>query len=364
MSLNSSRHVLSALRRTCGRQRNFCSYEVAGQSKLTNEEVRKKRTQLFSKEKERQSALITRVEKIEVKYTGPLEQCTLVMNKNLSTPHDCARHIHESLVQRAVIAEVDGRSWDMCRPLTQDCELTFQFYRDRYPYFVNKAFWRTGSFLLGYIVEHAFKDNFYVQLHSWPQPQVRSGSFVYNIDLNIENWQPREDELDVLSGMGRRLTAAGHRFERLEVDASLALKIFEDNKYKVEQIPRIASMSATGNSVTLYRLLDHVDISSGPMIGSLDQIWRFKVVAVHPIETSLGVMYRFQGLAIPNEFTMSEFAFNVCCDRARKMNFTGLPRKHTATDGDVPDGIDSDDTQVSHDIIFEKPSPPTAFPSG
>ncbi|CAN8024878.1 unnamed protein product [Ixodes persulcatus] len=361
MPLNSSRHVLLALRRTCGRQKNFCSYVVAGQSKLTNEEVRKKRTQLFSKEKERQSALITRVEKIEVKYTGPLEQCTLVMNKNLSTPHDCARHIHESLVQRAVIAEVDGRSWDMCRPLTQDCELTFQFYRDRYPYF---AFWRTGSFLLGYIVEHAFKDNFYVQLHSWPQPQVRSGSFVYNIDLNIENWQPREDELDVLSGMGRRLTAGGHRFERLEVDASLALKIFEDNKYKVEQIPRIASMSATGNSVTLYRLLDHVDISSGPMIGSLDQIWRFKVVAVHPIETSLGVMYRFQGLAIPNEFSMSEFAFNVCCDRARKMNFTGLPRKHTAMDGDVPDGIDSDDTQVSHDIIFEKPSPPTAFPSG
>ncbi|EEC05162.1 39S ribosomal protein L39, putative, partial [Ixodes scapularis] len=291
-----------------------CSYVVAGQSKLTNEEVRKKRTQLFSKEKERQSALITRVEKIEVKYTGPLEQCTLVMNKNLSTPHDCARRKLSDLL----ISEISGQ-FCLIYPSNDSLYIGLCNILLNNACNVLQAFWRTGSFLLGYIVEHAFKDNFYVQLHSWPQPQVRSGSFVYNIDLNIENWQPREDELHVLSGMGRRLTAGGHRFERLEVDASLALKIFEDNKYKVEQIPRIASMSATGNSVTLYRLLDHVDISSGPMIGSLDQIWRFKVVAVHPIETSLGVMYRFQGLAIPNEFTMSEFAFNVCCDRARKM---------------------------------------------
>lgn len=201
-----------------------------GEKRLTNEEVRKKRNELFTQEKERQAALITRVEKIEVKCLGPMEQCTLMMNKGLSTPLDCARHIHENIVQRAAIAEVNGRSWDMCRPLSEDCELTFQFYKDENPHFANKAFWRTCSFLLGYIADRAFKDQFYVQLHSWPKPHVNSGSFVHNVGLDIENWQPRLDELRVLSRIGKKVIIAGNRFEQLEVDASLALKMFEDNK--------------------------------------------------------------------------------------------------------------------------------------
>uniref|UniRef100_L7LWJ4 Putative 39s ribosomal protein l39 n=1 Tax=Rhipicephalus pulchellus TaxID=72859 RepID=L7LWJ4_RHIPC len=333
MSLNSANRVIFLLRGVCSRHRSFCSSSVAtNESRLTNEAVRKKRDALFTAEKERQAALITRVEKIEVRYLGPMEDCTLIMNKGISTPHDCARHIHESLVQRAAIAEVDGEPWDMSRPLVQDCQLRLNFYKDPNPYFANKAFWRTGSFLLGYIVDRAFKDQFYVQLHSWPQPQVRSGSFVYNVDLGIENWEPRRDEMDVLSGMGRRLATKPHHFERLEVDASLALRMFEDNKYKAEQIPRIAAASPTGNTVTLYRLLDHVDISSGPMIGSLDHMSRFKVVAVYPMDTSIGLLYRFQGLAIPSSFSISEFAYNVCCERAQRMNYTGLPKTESEAD--------------------------------
>lgn len=313
-----------------------------GEKRLTNEEVRKKRNELFTQEKERQAALITRVEKIEVKCLGPMEQCTLMMNKGLSTPLDCARHIHENIVQRAAIAEVNGRSWDMCRPLSEDCELTFQFYKDENPHFANKAFWRTCSFLLGYIADRAFKDQFYVQLHSWPKPHVNSGSFVHNVGLDIENWQPRLDELRVLSRIGKKVIIAGNRFEQLEVDASLALKMFEDNKYKVEQIPDIASSSPTGSTVTLYRLLDHVDISSGPMVGCLDQIGPFRVVAVHPIDTSVGLLYRFQGIAIPRDFTMSSFAFDVCCERARKMNYSGLPRMLSDKDGDTSEESDNE----------------------
>uniref|UniRef100_A0A1E1X8C2 Large ribosomal subunit protein mL39 n=1 Tax=Amblyomma aureolatum TaxID=187763 RepID=A0A1E1X8C2_9ACAR len=330
MSINSSNRVLFFLRGACSRHRYFCSSSVTtSESRLINEAVGKKRDALFTAEKERQAALIARVEKIEVRYLGPMEDCTLIMNKGISTPHDCAKHIHESLVQRAAIAEVDGEPWDMSRPLVQDCQLRLNFYKDSNPYFANKAFWRTGSFLLGYIVERAFKDQFYVQLHSWPQPQVRSGSFVYNVDLGIENWEPRRDELDVLSGMGRRLAIKPHHFERLEVDASVALQMFEDNKYKAEQIPRIAAASPSGNTVTLYRLLDHVDISSGPMIGSLDHMGRFKVISVHAMDTSVGLLYRFQGLAIPTSFSISEFAYSICCERAQRMNYTGLPQSET-----------------------------------
>ncbi|KAL1439702.1 hypothetical protein MTO96_009570 [Rhipicephalus appendiculatus] len=185
MSLNSANRVIFLLR-------GFVPLQSPPMNHVSQmRQSGRRRDALFTAEKERQAALITRVEKIEVRYLGPMEDCTLIMNKGISTPHDCARHIHESLVQRAAIAEVDGEPWDMSRPLVQDCQLRLNFYKDPNPYFANKAFWRTGSFLLGYIVDRAFKDQFYVQLHSWPQPQVRSGSFVYNVDLGIENWEPR-----------------------------------------------------------------------------------------------------------------------------------------------------------------------------
>lgn len=58
---------------------------------LTNTAVKKKRSQLFTQEAQRQAALVTDVEKIEVKYEGHPENCTLIMNKSMSTPYNCAQ---------------------------------------------------------------------------------------------------------------------------------------------------------------------------------------------------------------------------------------------------------------------------------
>lgn len=47
--------------------------------------------ELFLLEKERQQESIGRIEKIQVNYNGPPENTTMVMNKNISTPYDCAK---------------------------------------------------------------------------------------------------------------------------------------------------------------------------------------------------------------------------------------------------------------------------------
>ena len=61
--------------------------------------ARSRRNQLFGQEKARQMALVTRVEKIEVQHVGPPENCTLLMNKDLSTPFNCAmRELFVSLL--------------------------------------------------------------------------------------------------------------------------------------------------------------------------------------------------------------------------------------------------------------------------
>lgn len=58
--------------------------------RLSNEEITRKRSELFGQEKARQMALINRIEKIEVHHKGAPENCTLLMNKGLSTPYNCA----------------------------------------------------------------------------------------------------------------------------------------------------------------------------------------------------------------------------------------------------------------------------------
>ena len=65
---------------------------------VTNASVREKRNALFEAEKQRQLSLLARIEKIEVQYKGQPEDCTLVMNKNLSTPFNCAMRKWISLV--------------------------------------------------------------------------------------------------------------------------------------------------------------------------------------------------------------------------------------------------------------------------
>ena len=67
-----------------------CTGFVHTEVPVSNSHVREKRNQLFEAEKQRQVSLIQRIEKIEVKYTGQPEDCTLIMNKNLSTPFNCA----------------------------------------------------------------------------------------------------------------------------------------------------------------------------------------------------------------------------------------------------------------------------------
>lgn len=51
----------------------------------------KEQNELFNAEQKWQKESIGRIEKIEVKYEGPPETKVMIMNKNISTPYDCAK---------------------------------------------------------------------------------------------------------------------------------------------------------------------------------------------------------------------------------------------------------------------------------
>lgn len=300
-------------------------------NKLCTEESRKKkiiigkRNQMFVKEQNRQKDLIPRAEKIQVHYKGAPEDVKLLLNKGMSTPFDIAQHITEDLVEQSALALVNGDIWDMGRPLEDDCTVELLHFYMEEPFHLNRAFWRSCSFLLGAALDSVFKEEVNVLLHSFPAPNVTTGSFIYDVDLNISEWSPTKEELMAISASMHRLSERGLPFERLVVDQTLAAEMFADNKYKAKQIPNIASKSKSGQSVTLYRVGDHVDISGGPMVGDTSFLGRrCTIAASHQINYDGVNLYRFQGVALPKAVFLSHFAFGVLEKRASKLNECNL----------------------------------------
>ena len=67
---------------------------------------------------------------------------------------------------------------------------------------------------------------------------------MYDVEIpSLSNWTPAKEELRVLSAEMVKLATKDYPLERLAVNEELASKIFEHNKYKLEQIPAMVEQS-------------------------------------------------------------------------------------------------------------------------
>lgn len=327
---------------------------------------------LFQKELDRQRAIIARINKIRVIIDStPGKDTELTLEQNISTPFDCANHIHNMLTTRSVVAEIlpiDSDTslssdidrieqhndsinqdteknqlvtttkqattrpvyWDMHRPLEKDCRLKFRHFSEPDVAEVNKIYWRSCSFVLGMAVRLAFKDEIKVLLHSWPKPNIKSGSFVYDLALNLDkSWEPGEKELRAFTKIMWNIKGAGLPFDRLQVDREMARKLFATNMFKLNQIDSILADNSNGGRVTVYRCGGLLDMSVGPMISNTSQIGRISLASVHPYETQSddfrGIFYRFQGVSVPQQLPLSSYLYqNILLNQARKLNKASL----------------------------------------
>lgn len=217
----------------------------------------------------------------------------------------------------------------------------------------SKAYWRSCSFLLGYLLETAFKDEHFIELCSFPPPIstlffhtlcwitldnlfwnsiVQSGSFIYDAKTSFSEWKPSKQELRCLSIAALKLASQKLNFERLQIPTELAEEMFKYNKYiytqifsfclcycvfnflfhcspkrtKLEQIPSIVSSSSSDGEkkcLTVYKLGDFVDISKGPMISNSSLVGRFEVAGVFSLDApnAGGQIQRIQGVSVPTQ---------------------------------------------------------------
>jgi len=249
------------------------------------------------------------------------------MNKSLSTPFNCAQHISSVLVDRSCLALLDGKEyWDMNRPLEKDCDLEFLHFMEEKCEQQNRAYWRTCSFLIGYLLETMFKSTFYIDLCSFPPPQFEYGSFVYDAKLNLGDWKPSFDDFRSMSVQAYKLRDMNLKFERLDVNQECAQEMFKYDQFKMLQIPQMMKKNPVNENeqpkLAVYRMGEqhHVDITRGPLISSTKQIGRFEFAAIHDIYCSSyeTTLQRVQALSIPAQLHLHYWTFDFLLQRAKK----------------------------------------------
>lgn len=307
---------------------NISSHNLKIEKISKSEDKNQKKNDLFDKLLETQKNLITRIDKIEVKMKNiqPFEDMTLLMNKNLSTPLNCAQHISQDYVKRSVMATVNGKSWDMERPLEKNCEITLHHFKENSVEQVNCLFWRTCSFLLGKVIKDSFKNEIPVFLHSWPKPNYRLGSFIYDAQIpSLNNWRPKENELLTLTKVFHQLSMENLPIQRLQVGREQAFNLVEGNDFKISQIKKILNENSEA-SLVFYRVGNHIDFSIGPMLPNTSFLGKINVSAVYPLKSSINNLYRFQGVALPKQLPMHFFAFKQLVNHSKNYNDSPIPQ--------------------------------------
>ncbi|XP_044522830.1 39S ribosomal protein L39, mitochondrial [Gracilinanus agilis] len=289
---------------------------------LSTFEVTKMRNELFNREKKRQLSLNPRTEKIEVKHVGKTDPgVTFLMNKNLSTPYNCAMHLSEWYCKKSILALVDGQPWDMNKPLTKSCEIKFLTFKDEDPEEVNKAYWRSCAMMMGCVIEKAFKDEYTVTLVRVPEIPVIAGAFCYDVilDKRLDEWIPTPEDLRSFTKDAHILINRDLPFETLDIEAKLALEIFQHNKYKAQFIEEKASKNPE-RLIKLHRFGDFVDVSEGPLISRTSICFQYEVSAVHNLPgAQLDHLRRFQGLSLPVHLKAHHTIWHKLLERSRKI---------------------------------------------
>ncbi|KAM8819593.1 large ribosomal subunit protein mL39 [Rhynchonycteris naso] len=291
-------------------------------SRLSPTELIDMQNDLFNKEKHRQLSLTPRTEKIEVKLVGKTDPGTVfVMNKNVSTPFSCAMHLSEWYCRKSILALVDGQPWDMYKPLTKSCDIKFLTFKDPDPGEVNKAYWRSCAMMMGCVIERAFKDEYVVSLVRAPEVPVIAGAFCYDVvlDKRLDEWVPTKENLHSFTKDAHVLIYKDLPFETLEVDAKMALEIFQHNKHKIDFIEEKASQSPE-RIVRLHRFGDFIDVTEGPLIPRTSICLQYEVSAVHNLQaTQSSLVRRFQGLSLPVHLRAHFTIWDKLLEKSRKL---------------------------------------------
>lgn len=245
---------------------------------------------------------------IEIKFEGKV-----VMGKSgETTPQNVSKD------PEAIVAKVDGKYWDIHRPLIDNCALeVFKFDTPEGKH----AFWHSSSHVLGQSMELTFKN---AQLCMGPP--LDEGGFYYDVFLGDDKITPEHfGRMEKLIG---KVSSEKQPFIRLELKKEEALEMFRENRFKQEIIK---SKIPDGGTCSAYRCGPLIDLCKGPHIPNTGLI---KAMCITSNSSSYWLakaenasLQRVYGISFPDEKQLADYQERMRWAEERDHRKVGVAQK-------------------------------------
>jgi threonyl-tRNA synthetase len=214
------------------------------------------------------------------------------------SPMQIAESISMGLAKKVLVAEVDGKSWDLTRTLTGDSALKLYTWDDTAG---KEAYWHSSAHLMAEALEALYPN---VKLGIGPP--IEQG-FYYDIDLG-EGRTISQDDLAAIEKKMAELAAKNSVFERSEVSKDNALAYFKEKSdpYKLELLQDL-----NDGEITFYKQGNFTDLCRGPHIPNTSYIKSIKLLNIAGAywrgNEKNPMMTRLYGITFPKQAEMDAY---------------------------------------------------------
>ncbi|MDX1690210.1 MAG: threonine--tRNA ligase [Acidimicrobiia bacterium] len=184
-----------------------------------------------------------------------------------ATGYDAAASIGSRLAKAAVAVRVDGEPKDLTAPLPDGAtlEIVTEGTEDG-----RHVIRHSAAHVMAQAVLDLFEDATF-----GIGPPIEDG-FYYDFDIG-RPFTP--EDLEAIEARMNEIVAEDQPFERDEMGTAEALEVFAEHPYKREIIQSVdESEGAAGDSVSVYRNLDFVDLCRGPHLPSTGRLKAFSLL--------------------------------------------------------------------------------------
>lgn len=253
------------------------------------------RNAIFDKRKAEKDAWIAKQPREDIEITlvsGDIKKATSWE----TSPAQIARDISKSLLERTVIARVDGELWDLERPFEKSCKLELLDFEHPEG---KKVFWHSSAHILGEAAERRFGCSLCIG------PPIEDG-FYYEMALP-EQAAVTTADYKPLKQIAEKAIKEKQPFERLELTKEELLEMFSYNKYKQhiinDKIP-------DGTSTTVYRCGPLIDLCRGPHVPHTGRIKAFDIMKTSSSyflgDAKNDSLQRIYGVSFPDKKALEE----------------------------------------------------------
>ena len=175
---------------------------------------------------------------------------------------EIAESISPSLAKKAVYAMVDGKEYDLVRPIEKSAKLVLKMKNESF-HVINHS--------CSHLMAAAIK-RLYPNVMFGVGPSVEEG-FYYDMDLG--DVKLNDEDLVTISNEMLKIANENHKFIREDITKHDAIDLFKKDLYKREIIEGLED----GN-MSIYRLGDFVDLCRGPHVREAGLLKNFKLLNV------------------------------------------------------------------------------------